>query len=82
MSSSLTRINGFGLKVVKQPFLSAKEVLSSDPSKPLALSVDAGLHGIGAVLSHILEDGSQKSIEYACRTLSMAEINYAEKRKG
>ena len=80
MSSSLTRINGFGLKVVKQPFLSAKEVLSSDPSKPLALSVDAGLHGIGAVLSHILE--SQKSIEYACRTLSMAEINYAEKRKG
>ena len=69
-------------------FLWAKEVLSSDqvlvhydPSKPLVLSVDAGPHGIGAVLSHILEDGSEKPIEYASRTLSMAERNHAQIEK-
>ena len=65
-------------------FLWAKEVLSSDqvlvpydPSKPLVLSVDAGPHGIRAVLSHRLGDGSEKPIEYASTTLSMAERNYA-----
>ena len=69
---------------MKQPFC-GQEVLSSDqvlvhydPSKPLILSVDAGPHGIGAVLSHRLEDGSEKPIKYASRTLSLAERHYAQ----
>ena len=33
---------------------------------------------IGAVLSHILEEVSEKHIEYAFRTLSMADRNYAQ----
>ena len=60
-------------------FLWAKEVLSTDQvlvhydaSKPLILSVDAVPHGIGAVLSHRLEDGSDKPVEYASRAHSLA----------
>jgi len=73
MSSSVIRLNGFGVKVqCEAAFLWAKEVLSSDqvlvhydPSKTLILSVEADPHGIGAGLSHRLEDGSEKPIESA-----------------
>ena len=65
-----------------------KEVLSSeqvlvhfDPNKPIVLSVDACSHGIGAVLSHRMEDGSERPIEYASRTLNPAERSYAQIEK-
>jgi len=51
------------------------------PSKPSILSVDAGRHGIGTFLSDRLEEGSEKPIKYASRTLSMAERNYAQIEK-
>ena len=73
---------------MKQPFCGQKEVLSSDqvfvhchPGKPPILSVDAGPHGIGAVLSHRLKDGSEKPIEYSSRTLSLAKRNYGQIEK-
>ena len=65
-------------------FLWAKEILSieqilvhNDPNKPLIPSVDATSHGIGAVLSHEMEDGSERPVKYASRTLNSAEKNYA-----
>ena len=78
------------MKVAKQPFCGQKrysQVIRCwfttlyDPSKPLVLSVDAGPHGIRAVLSHRLGDRSEKPIEYASRTLSMAERNSVQIKK-
>ena len=65
-------------------FKQAKKQLSSttvlahyDTKLPLRLVGDASSYGIGAVISHILPDGSERPISYASRTLSTSEHNYA-----
>ena len=69
----------------KRAFDFAKNVVTGDrvlvhfdPEKPVIVSVDASPYGLGAVLSHKMEDGSERPIAYASRTLSKAEKNYAQ----
>ena len=69
----------------QQAFKAAKEALEADtllvhydPSKPLVIACDASKHGIGAVLSHVQEDGSDRPVAYVSRTLSVAERNYSQ----
>ena len=48
-----------------------------DSKKPVRLAVDASSCGVGAVLSHVSEEGDEQPIAYASRTLSSSEQNYS-----
>ena len=69
-------------------FNKAKKLLSSanllvhyDTKKPLILACDASQYRLGAVLSHIMEDGSGRPTAFTSRTLSKAELNYSQIEK-
>ena len=65
----------------KQKLAEAPVLAHYNPSLPLVLAADASAYGIGAVVSHRLPDGSEQPIEYASRTLSKSECNYAQVEK-
>ena len=69
-------------------FSHAKTLLTSspvlvhfNPSWQLVLACDASESGIGAVLAHLLPDGTEHPIGYASRSLSSAEQNYSQLKK-
>ena len=46
--------------------------------RDVVIACDASPYGLGCVISHILEDGTERPISYASRTLSPAEKNYSQ----
>ena len=65
----------------KEALVSSRVLVHYDPSLPLKLAGDASAYGVGAVISHVLEDGSEHPIAFASRTLSASEQNYAQVEK-
>lgn len=52
-----------------------------DHTLPITLATDASAIGIGAILSHVMNDGTEKPIACASRVLKPAEKNYSRMEK-
>ena len=69
----------------QKAFEACKEGLTSDLllvhydlNRELRLACDASSYGLGKVLSHVMDDGQERPIAYASRTISSRERNYAQ----
>ena len=65
----------------KQVLTSSKVLVHYDPTLPITLAGDASAYGIGAVISHVMPDGTEHPIAFASPTLSPSERNYAQLEK-
>ena len=72
-------------KAQKAAFKGVKDLLQStdlllhlDPEESLILACDASPYGLGAVLSHCMQDGSIRLIAFAYHTLASEERKYSQ----
>lgn len=49
-----------------------------DPQLPLILATDPSSHAVGAVLSHMYPDGTERPIQFASQTLTKVQQKYAQ----
>ena len=75
-------------KEEKRAFDKLKKALASsavltpyNPNLEVKIDTDSSKTGLGAVISHIMPDGSERPIEFASRTLNNAERNYSQIEK-
>ena len=62
----------------KQQLCSETLLVHYNLNKKLILSCDASPYGVGAVLYHVMEDGSERPIGFVSRTLAPAEKKYSQ----
>lgn len=63
--------------LVKSVMASDKVLAHYNQNLPVKLTCDASIYGLGAAIFHVMEDGTERPIAYASRTLSKAEKNYS-----
>ena len=62
----------------KQCLVMAPVLAHYNPNMPIRFAADASAYGIGAVISHIFPDGTERPVAFASRTLTVTERNYAQ----
>ncbi|XP_011876481.1 PREDICTED: uncharacterized protein K02A2.6-like, partial [Vollenhovia emeryi] len=65
-------------QVAKRAFTSPKCLVHFDPTLHITLATDASPYGVGAVLSHVYPDGTERVIQYASQTLSDTQKSYSQ----
>lgn len=68
-------------KKIKMLLASDKTLAHYDQNATLILTVDASPCGLGAVLSQMCEDGLERPVSYASRTLTKTEKRYGQIQK-
>nr|XP_029723943.1 uncharacterized protein K02A2.6-like [Aedes albopictus] len=63
---------------VKQQMQSERCLVHYSPELPLVLATDASPYGVGAVLSHVYPDGSERPIQFASQTLNQTQQKYMQ----
>jgi len=58
--------------------MSSEALVPYNPSLPLFLAADVSSVGIGAVLFHRFQDGTEKATAHASKTLTPTEKNYSQ----
>lgn len=61
--------------------LSSTVLVHYDKKKPLRLACDASPYGVGAVISHVMDNGVERPIAFASPTLTDAEKKYVQIEK-
>lgn len=62
----------------KKLLVSSDLLVHFNPEHKIVLSCDASAYGIGAMLAHVMADGSERLIGYVSRSLTPAEKNYSQ----
>ena len=65
-------------KAIKAAIASDQVLMHFDADLPVQLATDASPYGLGAVLSHIMPDGTERPIAFVSRSLTDTEKRYAQ----
>ena len=65
-------------EVLKRKLAETPVLCLYDKNLPLKLSCDASSYGIGAILSHVFPDKTERPIAFASRSLNKSEKNYSQ----
>ena len=63
---------------IKKLITSDQVLCHYDPELPVKLACDASPYGLGSVLSHTMNDGTERPIAFASRSLTAAEKDYSQ----
>ena len=72
---------GTAFHKVKEMIISEQILTHYDTNLPLRLACDASPVGIGAVLFHVMNDGTERPMAFASRTFTKTEQKYAHINK-